>query len=264
MQLRRGNKEPKKSKNVVEYEIKTYGSIADRNKSPGYSNNQYTNKRSPKRREKEGDEGEMNYMNPNEMNVLNQIRSPIRIPSNKRNSKKYRDNTEREEAAKNNDYTEYKIPPNAMNLDSRREKLKRSPKTINLGETPHEIEYNMKSINRPKNNVNESLKDKDKESSVIERTYNMISNEAGNIFLDQPIHQKSFVNQQEVIEARGSFDSKDLKDMQYSMNPRDFHEPLSGIFGKMSPKGNIEVDSESNSEKNENINNNQIKDLRTQ
>ena len=267
MQLRRGNKESKKSKNVVEYEIKTYGSTAGRNKSPGYSNNQFSNKRSPKRRDEEGNEvqGEMNYINPNEMNILNKIRSPIRIPSNKGNPKKYRENTEREDIAKNNDYIEYKIPSNAMNLDSRKDRFKRSPKTINLGETPQEVEYNMKSVNRQKNFIKETLKEKDKDNSIIEKTYNMITNEAGNIFLDQPIHQKSFINQQEVIETKGSIDSKDIKDMQYSMNPRDFHEPLSGIFGKMSPKGNVEVDdSDSNSEKNENINNNQIKDLRIQ
>ena len=170
------------------------------------------------------------------------------------------------------DYTQYKIPSTAMNLDSRREKLKRSPKTINLGETPQEVEYNMKSVTRKNKNINlkdnlkENSKDKDKEkdTSVIERTYNMISNEAGNIFLDQPIHQKSFINQQDIIDARGSFDSKDIKE-QYSMNPRDFQEPLSGIFGKMSPKGNIDGDSDSNSEKDEEINNNkQIKDLRNQ
>ena len=34
------------------------------------------------------------------------------------------------------------------------------------------------------------------------------------------------------------------------MNPRDFHEANSGIFGKMSPRGNIEPEySDSNSEK---------------
>ena len=116
-----------------------------------------------------------------------------------------------------------------------------------------------------KNNSKDKDNLKDKDGPIIEKTYNMITNEAGNIFLDQPIHQKSFINQQEVIDAKGSFDSKDMKDIQYAMNPRDFHEPISGIFGKMSPKGNIEVDSDSNSEKNEDINNNtQIKNLRSQ
>ena len=97
----------------------------------------------------------------------------------------------------------------------------------------------------------------------------MISNEAGNIFLDQPIHQTSFLNPSDLIDPRGSVESKEfennkeypVREAQYSMNVRDF-----GILGKMSPRANIEGDSESNSDKNEsNINNNvQIKDLRTQ
>ena len=269
MQLNRG-KQQRKSKPSVEYEIKTYGSTTSHNKSPTYLNN-LNNKRSPKRRDVgEGDtHGEMAYMNPNEINTLNknyQIRSPIRIPQAKNNSKKkFKETSERTDVTQNNEYSQYKIPNTAMNLDSRKEKLKRSPKTINLGETPQEVEYNMKSINRPKKNLNMKENLKEKDSTIIERTYNMITNEAGNIFLDQPIHQKSFINQQDIIEARGSFDSKDIKDIQYTMNPRDFHEPISGIFGKMSPKGNIEADSDTNSEKNEDLNNNaKIKDLRNQ
>ena len=256
MQLKRGKQPPKKNNATVEYEIKTYGSTVNNNRSPAYSNNQYS-KRSPLRKTKgEVDgQGEMAYMNPNEINSINQnysIRSPIRFPSGKENSKKFNENVEKTEN-QNIDYSQYKIPSTAMNLDSRREKLKRSPKTINLGETPQEVEYNIKSVTRQNKKINLKEKDKDKDkekdTSVIERTYNMISNEAGNIFLDQPIHQKSFINQQDIIDARGSFDSKDIKDMQYSM-PRDYQEPLSGIFGKMSPKGNIEADSDTNSEKN--------------
>ena len=73
-----------------------------------------------------------------------------------------------------------------------------------------------------------------------------------------------------MIDSHGSVESKEfennreypVREANYSMNVRDF-----GLIGKMSPGGNIEGDSESNSEKNEinNINNNfQIKDLRTQ
>ena len=271
MQVKRGNQKSRKSKNLVEYEIKTYGSNVGRNKSPTNSNKP-TTKRSPVKRESVEAEatGEMAFINPNEINNPNQkysIRSPVRFPESKNNSKKTRETGERENISKKNEFSEYKIPEKALNLDTRKEKLRRSPKTINLGETPQEVENNIKSINRPKKSIKDGLKEKDKDGSVIERTYNMITNEAGNIFLDQPIHQKSFMNQQDVIDARGSFDSKDMKDMQYSINPRDFNEPLSGIFGKMSPKGNIEVDSDTNSEKNENIdtsNNAQIKDLRKQ
>ena len=53
-----------------------------------------------------------------------------------------------------------------------------------------------------------------------------------------------------------------VREANYSLSVRDYD-----LIGKMSPRGNIEEDSESNSEKNEinNINNNfQIKDLRTQ
>ena len=46
------------------------------------------------------------------------------------------------------------------------------------------------------------------------------------------------------------------------MNPRDLQEPLPGVLRKMSPKGNVEDDSDSVSEKNDNIN--QIKDLKSQ
>ena len=53
MQLRRGNQYKKKS-NVTEYEIKTYGSTAGRNRSPGLSN-----KRSPVRNDNAV--GEMAY-----------------------------------------------------------------------------------------------------------------------------------------------------------------------------------------------------------
>ena len=81
----------------------------------------------------------------------------------------------------------------------------------------------------------------------------MINNEAGNIFLDQPIHQTSFINPSDIIDARGSFESKEFENREYpvreaysSINVRDF-----GLIGKMSPRGNIEGDSESNSEKNE-------------
>ena len=46
------------------------------------------------------------------------------------------------------------------------------------------------------------------------------------------------------------------------MNPRDLQEPMHGVLRKMSPKGNVEGDSDTNSEKNDNVN--QIKDLKSQ
>ena len=82
------------------------------------------------------------------MDILNQVRSPIRASETKTKTKKYRANRENVEKIEKNQNNENKAS------DSRREKLKRSPKTINLGETPQEVEYNMKSINRPKKNIN--------------------------------------------------------------------------------------------------------------
>ena len=249
MQLKRGNQNPSKAKEkkVVEYEIKNYGGNANRNRSPPTK----YGKGSPKV-DIDGDSprGEMAYIEPNEVEIKNyQMRSPIRMVETKEKKLKNRDTVERENNKK--EYGQYQKSV----IDSRREKLKRSPKTINLGETAQEVEYNIKSINRPRGNKNEKDQNKnDKDGSVIERTYNMISNEAGNIFLDQPI-QKSFINQQEVID-KGSFDSKDMKEIQYTMNPRDFHETNSGIFSKMSPKANLDgEDSESISDKNDNIKN---------
>ena len=73
MQVKRGNQKPRKSKNLVEYEIKTYGSNAGRNKSPT-SSNKPTIKRSPTKRESVEEEvtGEMAFINPNEVNNPNQ------------------------------------------------------------------------------------------------------------------------------------------------------------------------------------------------
>ena len=46
------------------------------------------------------------------------------------------------------------------------------------------------------------------------------------------------------------------------MNPRDLQEPMPGILQKMSPHVNVDAESDSGSEKNDNVN--QIKDLKTQ
>ena len=176
MQLKRGNQKPNKAKEkkVVEYEIKNYGGNANRNRSPP---NKYS-KGSPKV-DIDGDSprGEMAYIEPNEVEIKNyQMRSPIRMVEAKDKKIKNRDTVERENNKK--EYGQYQKSV----IDSRREKLKRSPKTINLGETAQEVEYNIKSINRPRGNKNEKDQNKnDKDGSVIERTYNMISNEAGNI-----------------------------------------------------------------------------------
>ena len=105
----------------------------------------------------------------------------------------------------------------------------------------------------------------------------MMSSEAGNIFLDpdqQRIQQGSFIRQNDIMGSPGyiqqtSYEMKSSNDfrnndreIRYAMNPRDLQEPRPGILQKMSPHVNVDGDSDSNSEKNENIN--QIKDLKTQ
>ena len=277
MQLRRGN-QPKKSTNIPEYEIKTYGSNAGVNRSPKISSKNIRYNKGSIRRDIPNDSsfGEMAYMDPggdiplsrpqkkSGQNQNFNIRSPLKYSGNKENSNL--NTNERIDISSQINYSHYNPVPQLPNFDNRRDRLSRSPKTINLGETAQEAEYNLKSLKGRSPKIIKE-KEKEKENPVIERTYNMISNEAGNIFLDQPIHQTSFINQQEIIDGRGSFESKDfenrdfpVREANYSMNRKDYN----GIIGKMSPRANIDGDSDSNSEKNENDNNTQIKDLRTQ
>ena len=267
---------------MPEYEIKTYGSNAGVNRSPKMSNkNQHYNKQGSLRRDYPNDSsfGEMAYMDPGQggeishsraqkksgQNQNYNIRSPLKNSGNKENANL--NTNERIDMSSQINYSQYNYNqiPQLSIYDNRREKLSRSPKTINIGETAKEAEYNIKTVNKGRSP--KIVQQQEKDNPVIERTYNMISNEAGNIFLDQPIHQTSFVNQQEMIDGRGSFESKDfenrdfpVREAQYSMNPRDYN----GILGKMSPRANIDGESDSGSEKNDNNNNIQIKDLRTQ
>ena len=276
MQLRRGN-QPKKNKNIPEYEIKTYGSNAGVNRSPKVkkANSKYNKQGSIRREPTDTSFGEMAYMEPGgdipisrpqKKTGQNQnygMRSPIKNSGNKENSNI--NTNERIDISSQNNFSQFNYNPHPQmaNFDNRRERLSRSPKTINIGESAQEAEYNIKTL---KGMSPKGIPQTEKENPVIERTYNMISNEAGNIFLDQPIHQTSFVNQQEIVEGRGDFGSKDfenrdfpVREAKYSMNPRDYN----GILAKMSPRANIDADSDSGSEKNENNNNNvQIKDLR--
>ena len=265
---------------MPEYEIKTYGSNVGANRSPKIkSKNLNYNKQGSIRRDYTNDSniGEMAYMDPGGDIPLSRaqkksgqtqnynIRSPLKNPGNKENANL--NTNERIDMSSQINYSQYNYNqiPQLSIYDNRRERLSRSPKTINIGETAKEAEYNIKTLNKGRSP--KIVQQQEKDNPVIERTYNMISNEAGNIFLDQPIHQTSFVNQQDIIDGRGSFESKDyenrdfpVREAQYSMNPRDYN----GILGKMSPRANIDGESDSNSEKNDNDNNIQIKDLRTQ
>ena len=151
----------------------------------------------------------------------------------------------------------------------RKERFSRSPKTINVGESPQEVEYNIRTLNRGRmNNMNSP-----QGNFAGDRSYNMMSNEGGNIFLDQPLQQgggympqndafnsSTGMIQQGINDQRGI--EQNSREIQFSMNPRDLQEPLPGVLRKMSPKGNVDGDSDSNSEKNDNVN--QIRDLKSQ
>ena len=91
MQLRRGNqKKTKKNKNIVDYEIKTYGSNSGANASPVLTNKQINknNKRLSGRikNKEEEPKDEMTYTNQNNQNYT--IRSPIRQINSKKSNQK--------------------------------------------------------------------------------------------------------------------------------------------------------------------------------
>ena len=146
----------------------------------------------------------------------------------------------------------------------RKERFSRSPKTINIGESPQDVEYNIRTLN--KGRMNNSPQG----NFAGDRSYNMMSNEAGNIFLEQPM-QQGYMQQNDAFNSstgmiqQGMNDQRGIeqnsREIQFAMNPRDLQEPLPGVLRKMSPKGNVEGDSDSNSEKNDNV---QIKDLKSQ
>ena len=147
-------------------------------------------------------------------------------------------------------------------MDDRKETSSRSPKTINVGESAQDMEYNIKTFNKRNNNLN--MMNSPQNNFIGDRSYNMNSNETGNIFLDQPMQQA--YNQQNEQFNFGLNDPRNVtidqnsREMQFGMNPRDMQEPMIGILRKMSPKGNGEGDSDSNSEKFDNVN--QITDLK--
>ena len=147
----------------------------------------------------------------------------------------------------------------------RKERFSRSPKTINIGESPQEVEYNIRTLNRGRMN------NSPQGNFAGDRSYNMMSNEAGNIFLPPPNMQQGYMQQNDAFNSSSGMIQQNTNDqrgleqnsreIQFAMNPRDLQEPLPGVLRKMSPKGNVEGDSDSNSEKNDNV---QIKDLKSQ
>ena len=150
-------------------------------------------------------------------------------------------------------------PKLQMIYEEKRERS-RSPKTINIGESPEEMEYNIKTFNKKGRNVDIN---NSQNNNIIDRSYNMMLNDTGNIFLDQPM-QQAYNQSNDIFNASAgkipqgineqrSFNLNN-REIQFSMNPRDMQEPIPGILKKMSPKVNVEGDSDTNSEKNDNVN----------
>ena len=267
-----------------DYEVKTFTNNI-RNRSPVAQNSYYA-RRSPLKREQrtvDSGAGEMMYVEPNDVNFrqneeVSQTRQfyLMRSPgaTKEENIQNYRNENERSqiETSQNLGYTNIsRIPQFSIDMDKRREKLSRSPKTINIGETAKEVEYNMRTLRGRSPQI--SRMNSPQDIPVVERSYNIMS-ETGNIFLDQPMQQGSFVRQNDIIGSPGymqqnSYEMKmsqefggNSREIKYNMNPRDLQERPPGILQKMSPHVNVDGESDSGSEKNDNVN--QIKDLKTQ
>ena len=280
--------QPNKRNNLTrtnDYEIKTFTTNL-RNRSPMATNSYYA-RRSPMKKEQrttDSGAGEMMYVDPKEVNFLqNDEQSQIsnnyimRSPgeTNDGRLQSYRNEYERSqiETSQHMGYANLnRIPQFNIDIEKRREKLSRSPKTINIGESAQEAEYNIRTLRGRSPRVSRDNSPQD--NPVVERSFNNVLSEAGNIFLDQPMQQGSFVRQNEIIGSPGlmqqnSYEMKNSQDLggnsreiRFTMNPRDLQEPMPGILQKMSPHVNVDGESDSGSEKNDNVN--QIKDLKTQ
>ena len=262
-----------------EYEIRTFtGNQRSRSPIEAYTQNY---RRSPMRGYEQGTSesglGEMIYLDPNETNFRRgQNMSPLNDSRNIIMRSPITQNARNEygsggiiNMSQQINYSQIpRIQQTTVEIE-RKERFSRSPKTINVGESPQEVEYNIRTLNRGRmNNMNSP-----QGNFVADRSYNMMSNETGNIFLDQPMQQGGgYMQQNDVFNSsqgmiqQGMSDQRGFdqnsREIQFAMNPRDLQEPHPGILRKMSPKGNVEGDSDSNSEKNDNSN--QIKDLKTQ
>ena len=278
MQFRNpGQQNMNNNRNRGDYEIRTFTGN-QRNRSPiqQYAQNY---RRSPMRIYEQGSEsamGEMIYLEPNEthfqrgqnMSPLNDSRNMIMRSPIQQGVRNEYGNGGIVNMSQHYNYMQNQRVQQRNNDMERREVLSRSPKTINAGESPQEVEYNVKTLNSGRmNNMNMNST---KPNFLNDRSYNMMSNETGNIFLEQNMPQGGYIVQndasssgilqQGMTEQRGM--EQNNREIQFVMNPRDLQEPLPGVLRKMSPKGNVEGDSDSVSEKNDNIN--QIKDLKSQ
>ena len=130
------------------------------------------------------------------------------------------------------------------------------------------MEYNIRTLNRGRiNNINSP-----QGNFAPDRSYKMMSNKAGNIFLEPSMQQGGYIQQndpfnsstgmmQQSINDQRGFD-QNSREIQFAMNARDLQGPLPGVLRKMSPKGNVEGDSDTHSKINDNVN--QIRDLKSQ
>ena len=293
MQFGKKMNQPTTQQNIartIGYDVKTFTTNI-RNRSPLPNPSNYS-RRSPIKKDQRSIDsggGEMMYLEPNDMNYrvenMSQIQNNyiMRSPINQTEEffPQYQAEIERAQLETSQQIrfnNANRIPQFNLDIDKRRERLSRSPKTINIGESAAEVEYNMRSVQGIMNRSPKiSVANSPLENQINERSYNMMSSEAGNIFLDpdqQRIQQGSFIRQNDIMGSPGyiqqtSYEMKSSNDfrnndreIRYAMNPRDLQEPRPGILQKMSPHVNVDGDSDSNSEKNENIN--QIKDLKTQ
>ena len=253
-----------------EFQNKTYTNFP-RNKSPieEYNNNY---RRSPIRIDEQGRSeynlGEMRYYEPNEerfggntsISPLNHSRNDyIRSPNQRKVRNEYRNGIINISQHINRP----KEIKEEKEINSREEYIMNSNKINNIESQPDD--YNIMSTQRGRINNMSPIGNN--------RTYNMISNERGNIFLDQPIEQgNNIIQQSEEMNSSNGYIQQEANDqreqelnnreIKYNINPRDFQEPYQDIYKKMSPRGNVEGDSDSNSEKNDNVN--QIKTLKNQ
>ena len=259
-----------------DYEIRTFtGNQRSRSPIQAYTQNY---RRSPNRIYEQGTSesgmGEMIYLEPNETNFrrgqnmspLNDSRNIImRSPITQGVRNEY-GNGGIVNMSQRLNYFQNQRTQQGNNDFEGRDIISRSPKTINIGESPQELEYNIRTLNNGRmNNINTNSP---KPNFLNDRSYNMMSNETGNIFLEQ---QGGYYIQNDASSSGGMMQQgmndqrmidQNNREIQFSMNPRDLQEPLPGVLRKMSPKGNVDGDSDSASEKNENIN--QIKDLKSQ
>ena len=232
-------------------------------------------RRSPNRINEQGIQesalGEMIYLEPNEttfrrgrnMSPLNDghniiVRSPGEPIRNENYSGGVVNMARRINFSNNPQYQQ-------TNYEENRE-ISRSPKAINIGESPQDMEYNIKTFNKRINKKKVGFISP-QNNNLGDRSYHMILNDTGNIFLDQPM-QQAYNQQNDVFNSSGGMipDQRGFepnsREIQYGMVPRDLQEPLPHVLRKMSPKGNVEGDSDSISEKNDNVNG--IRDLKSQ